>query len=184
MASLQPCVISRGTCRYGWQKLWTLLKRRAQKSPATMEFATLRSEISPLRFATVEMTGVGHRSGQFAPGIDCMLPAAIVISSGGTCRYGGKDLGALMKRRVERSPATMGRATFRREISPLRFAFAEMTGRYHIFLHSPFVFRTDGETVSPFIGLYQQRGEKAGPKSFLCRSAQSMEAERGGQKHS
>ena len=34
-----------------------------------------------------------------------------------------------MKRRVERSPATMGRATFRREISLLRFAFVEMTGR-------------------------------------------------------
>ena len=122
-------VISSGeTRRYGWQGFWTLLKRRAQRSPATMEFATLRSEISPLRFATVEMTGVGHRSGQFAPGIDCMLPAAIVISSGGTCRYGGKDLGALMKRRVERSPATMGRATLRSEISPLRFASVEMTG--------------------------------------------------------
>ena len=89
-----------------------------------------------------------------------------------------------MKRRVERSPATMGRATFRREISPLRFAFAEMTGRYHIFLHGPFVFRTDAETGPSFTGLYQQRGEKAGPKSFLCRSAQSMEAERGGQKPS
>ncbi len=72
---------------------------------------------------------------------DCMLPAAIVISSGGTCRY-------------------------------------------HAFLHSPFVFKTDGETVPFFIGLYQQRGEKAGPKSFLCRSAQSMEAEREGQKPS
>ena len=79
-----------------------------------------------------------------------------------------------------------GLATFRSEISPLRSAFVEMTGagRYHLFLHGPFVFRTDGETVSPFIGLYQQRGEKAGPKSFLCRSAQSMEAERGGQKPS
>ena len=80
-----------------------------------------------------------------------------------------------------------GRATFRREISLLRFAFVEMTGRYHryhLFLHSPFGFRTDGETISPFTELYQQRGEKAGPKSFLCRSAQSMEAERGGQKPS
>ena len=167
MVSLQPCVISRGTCRYGWQKLWTLLKRRAQRSPATMEFATLRSEISPLRFATVEMTGA--------------------VSSRAEERVGmGQRLWALMKRRVERSPATMGRVSWSCEISPLRSAFVEMTGagRYHLFLHGPFGFRTDGETVSPFIGLYQQRGEKAGPKSFLCRSAQSMEAERGGQKPS
>jgi len=72
------------------------------------------------------------------------------------------------------------------EISLLRFAFIEMTGagRYHLFLHGPFGFRTDGETISSFTGLYQQRGEKAGPKSSLCRSAQSMEAERGGQKPS
>ena len=71
------------------------------------------------------------------------------------------------------------------EISLLRFAFVEMTElSVPALLHSSFVFRTDGETVSPFIGLYQQRGEKAGPKSFLCRSAQSMEAERGGQKPS
>ena len=81
-----------------------------------------------------------------------------------------------------------GRATFRREISLLRFAFVEMTGSdigvIHAFLHGPFVFRADGETVPSFTGLYQQRGEKAGPKSFLCRSAQSMEAERGGQKPS
>ena len=35
-----------------------LMKRRAERSPATMELATLRSEISPLRFASVEMTGV------------------------------------------------------------------------------------------------------------------------------
>ena len=117
-------------------------------------------------------------------GNDCMLPADIVISSGETRRYGWQRLWALMKRRVERPPATMWRATFRREISPLRSASVEMTGagRYHLFLHGPFVFRTDAETVSPFIGLYQQRGEKAGPKSFLCRSAQSMEAEREGQK--
>ena len=33
-----------------------------------------------------------------------------------------------MKRRVERSPATLGLATFRSEISPLRNAFVEMTG--------------------------------------------------------
>ena len=41
---------------------------------------------------------------------------------------GGKDFGGLMKRRVERSPVTMGRAAFRSEISPLRFASVEMTG--------------------------------------------------------
>ena len=87
-----------------------------------------------------------------------------------------------MKRRVERSPATMGLPHF--GVRFRCFAAVEMTGRYHIFLRSSFVFKTDGETVSPFTGLYQQRGEKAGPKSFLCRSAQSMEAERGGQKPS
>ena len=82
-----------------------------------------------------------------------------------------------------------GRATFRREISPLRFdhrndgGWSDI-GVIHAFLHGPFVFRADGETVPSFTGLYQQRGEKAGPKSFLCRSAQSMEAERGGQKPS
>ena len=40
----------------------------------------------------------------------------------------GQGLWALMKRRAQRSPATMGRAAFRREISPLRFAAVEMTG--------------------------------------------------------
>ena len=56
--------------------------------------ATFRREIFPLRFAAVEMTeGAWQRSGQFAPGNDCMLPACIVISSGGTFRYGGKDFG-------------------------------------------------------------------------------------------
>ena len=115
---------------------------------------------------------------------DCMLPAAIVISSGGTRRYGWQRFWALMKRRAERFPVTMVLATFRSEISPLRYGRNDGAGRYHIFLHSPFVFRTDGETTSPFTGLYQQRDEKAGPKSFLCRSAQSMEAERGGQKPS
>ena len=105
---------------------------------------------------------------------------------GETRRYGWQRLWALMKRRVERSPATMELVTLWSEISLLRFAFVEMTGagRYHLFLHGPFGFRTDGETVPFFIGLYQQRGEKAGPKSFLCRSAQSMEAGREGQKPS
>ena len=75
-----------------------------------MEFATLRSEISPLRFATVEMTGA--------------------VSSRAEERVGmGQRLWALMKRRVERSPATMGRATLRSEISPLRNAFVEMMGQ-------------------------------------------------------
>ena len=56
--------------------------------------ATFRREISLLRFAFVEMTeGAWQRSGQFDPGNDCMLPACIVISSGGTFRYGGKDFG-------------------------------------------------------------------------------------------
>ena len=91
--------------------------------------ATFRREISLLRFAAVEMTeGAWQRSGQFAPGNDCMLPAGIVISSGGeNGPVWWQRLWALMKRRVERSPATMGRATFRREISLLRFAAVEMT---------------------------------------------------------
>ena len=66
-------------------------------------------------------------------GNDCMLPADIVISSGETRRYGWQRLWALMKRRVERPPATMWRATFRREISPLRSASVEMTGAGHRF---------------------------------------------------
>ena len=44
------------TRRYGWQGLWALMKRRAERSPATMELVTLWSEISPLRSAVVEMT--------------------------------------------------------------------------------------------------------------------------------
>ena len=115
-----------------------------------------------------------------------MLPDDIVISSGGNASvWVAKILGSNETQSREIS-CHLGLAAFRREISPLRNAFVEMTGagRYHLFLHGPFGFRTDGETVSPFIGLYQQRGEKAGPKSFLCRSAQSMEAERGGQKPS
>ena len=44
------------TRRYGWQGLWALMKRRAERSPATLGLATFRSEISPLRFAAVEMT--------------------------------------------------------------------------------------------------------------------------------
>ena len=80
--------------------------------------ATFRREISPLRFAAVEMT--------------------VVVSSRAEERVGmGQRLWALMKRRVERSPATMGRATFRREISLLRFAFVEMTeGADRLFLKS------------------------------------------------
>ena len=76
------------TRRYGWQKLWALMKRRVERSPATMELATLRSEISPLHFASVEMTGRGAAFGVICLSAnDCMLPAAIVISSGAACRY-------------------------------------------------------------------------------------------------
>ena len=39
---------------------------------------------------------------------DSQLPADVVISSGGTRRYGWQRFWALMKRRAERSPATMG----------------------------------------------------------------------------
>ena len=55
---------------------------------------------------------------------DSQLPADVVISSGGM----GQRFWVLMKRRAERSPATLGLATFRSEISPLRNAFVEMTG--------------------------------------------------------
>ena len=41
------------------QRFWALMKRRAERSPATLGRATFRSEISPLRFAAVEMTGGG-----------------------------------------------------------------------------------------------------------------------------
>ena len=70
---------------------------------------TFQSEIFPLRFASVEMTGCGASFYSiFSPGNDCMLPAGIVISSGETRRYGVQRLWTLMKRRVERSPATKG----------------------------------------------------------------------------
>ena len=184
MASLQPCFISRGTCRYGWQGLWGLMKRRVERSPATMELATLRSEISPLRFAAVEMTGVlGSVLVNLPPEMTVRCLPASSSRAGECAGMMAKILGPIETLSREIS-CHHGLATFRSEISPLRFAFAEMTGRYHIFLHGPFVFRTDAETVPPFIGLYQQRGEKAGPKSFLCRSAQSMEAGREGQKPS
>ena len=70
--------------------------------------ATFRSEISPLRFASVEMTGAGQRFGQFVSlrMTVCCLPLSssravlpVVMSD----RYS-----SLLKRRVERSPATMG----------------------------------------------------------------------------
>ena len=175
-------ISSGGTCRYGWQGLWALMKCRVERSPATLGRATFQSEISPLRFASVEMTGAGQRFGQFVSlrMTVCCLPAS--SSRAGLPVVMSDRYSSLLKRRVERSPATMGLPHF-----GVRFrcsATVEMTGRYYIFLHGPFVFRTDAETVPPFIGLYQQRGEKAGPKSFLCRSAQSMEAEREGQKPS
>ena len=80
---------------------------------------------TPSRQAAVWRSG--HRFGQFVPENDCMLPVDIVISSGGIRRYGWQGLWALMKRRAERSPVAMELATFRSEISPLRFAAVEMT---------------------------------------------------------
>ena len=58
---------------------------------------------------------------------DSQLPAGIVISSGGTCRYGAKILGSNETQSREIS-CHHGLATFRSEISPLRFAAVEMTG--------------------------------------------------------
>ena len=90
------------------QRFWALMKRRAERSPATMglpHFGVRFLHSAP----TVEMTGVwGSVWGNLSPGNDCMLPAGIVISSGGTRRYGWQGLWTLMKRRAERSPATMG----------------------------------------------------------------------------
>ena len=60
-----------------------------------------------------------------------MLPANTVISSGGTRRYGAKTLGSNETQSREIS-CHHGLATFRGEISPLCFAFVEMTGRYHL----------------------------------------------------
>ena len=57
---------------------------------------------------------------------DSQLPADIVISSGGTRRYGAKILGSNETQSREIS-CHHGLATFRSEISPLRFASVEMT---------------------------------------------------------
>ena len=66
--NLPAPVSSRAEERAGMgQGLWALMKRRVEKSPATMGLVTFRSEISPLRFVAVEMTGSGHRFGQFVP---------------------------------------------------------------------------------------------------------------------
>ena len=56
-----------------------------------------------------------------------MLLANTVISSGGTRRYGAKTLGPneTLSREIS---CHHGIATFRSEISPLRFAAVEMTG--------------------------------------------------------
>ena len=57
---------------------------------------------------------------------DSQLPADIVISSGGTRRYGAKILDSNETQSREIS-CHHGFATFRSEISPLRFAALEMT---------------------------------------------------------
>ena len=91
--------------------------------------ATFRSEISPLRFASVEMTGVwGSVWGNLSLGMTVCCPPTSSSRAGERAGM-GQGFWVLMKRRVERSPATMGLATFRSEISPLRFASVEMTGR-------------------------------------------------------
>ena len=64
---------------------------------------------------------------------DSQLPAGIVISSGGTRRYGAKILGSNETQSREIS-CHHGLATFRSEISPLRFASVEMTGMGAAFL--------------------------------------------------
>ena len=71
----------------------------------------------------------GHRFGQFVSlrMTVCCLPLS--SSRAGLPVVMSDRYSSLMKRRAERSPATLGRATFRSEISPLRFAFVEMTGR-------------------------------------------------------
>ena len=119
-------ISSGGTRRYGVKTLGSN-ETQSREISCHHGLATFQSEISPLRFASVEMTGVwGSVWGNLSPGNDCMLPAGIVISSGGTCRYGWQGLWALMKRRVERSPATMGLPHF--GVRFLHSASVEMTG--------------------------------------------------------
>ena len=70
------------------------LKRRVERSPATMELATLRSEISPLRFAAVEMTGVqGIVLVNLLPGMTVCCPQASSSRAGEHVGMGGKDFG-------------------------------------------------------------------------------------------
>ena len=123
-----------GTCRYGWQRFWALMKRRAQRSPATMELATLRGEISPLHFASVEMRGVrGSVLVNLPPG---MTVRCLPLSSSRAEEHAGmvvKTLGfnETLSREIS---CHHGLATFRREISPLRSASVEMTGGGPAFL--------------------------------------------------
>ena len=124
------------------QRFWALMKRRAERSPATMglpHFGVRFLHSAP----TVEMTGVrGSVWGNLSPGNDCMLPAGIVISSGGTRRYGAKILGSNETQSREIS-CHHGLATFQSEISPLRDD-RRNDGRWsdidviHAFLHSLF----------------------------------------------
>ncbi len=128
MAILQPCFISRGTCRYGWQKLWTLLKRRVERSPAAMGRAAFRREISPLRFASVEMTGVrGSVLVNLPPGMTVRCLPLSSSRAEGRAGMVAKILGSIetQSREISCHP---GLATFRSEISPLHFAAVEMTG--------------------------------------------------------
>ncbi len=102
------------------QRFWALLKRRAERSPATMGLPHFGVRFLHSASLRSKWRGCGASFGSICPSVnDCMLPAGIVISSGGTRRYGAKILGSNETQSREIS-CHHGLATFRSEISPLR----------------------------------------------------------------
>ena len=59
MASLQPCVISRGDLPVWVAKILGSNETQSREISCHYGLATFQSEISPLHFAAVEMTGQG-----------------------------------------------------------------------------------------------------------------------------
>ena len=100
-------ISSGGTRRYG-AKIWGSNETQSREISCHHGLATFRSEISPLHFASVEMTGVWGI-------VFCNLSLVMTVccSQASSSRAGepagmGQRFWALMKRRAERSPATMG----------------------------------------------------------------------------
>ena len=100
-----PLVISRGS-RAGMRGSMGTLSRRF---PASMLPGLLRREISPLRSASVEMTGG--------------VLAATVISSGAACRYGadGKRFDDTLSREISllHASCTIGGSRFLHSVETL-----------------------------------------------------------------